>query len=52
MLVFDGIIIVNVFLTAFFIDMDIPFCVLFSLEIILKLYTYGPLLYFSHLLNW
>ncbi|KAH3844387.1 hypothetical protein DPMN_086645 [Dreissena polymorpha] len=51
--VYDLVVIIEVFLIGFDVPgIDIPFCVLFYLEIGLKVYTYGPFKYFKRPRNW
>ncbi|XP_045185027.2 uncharacterized protein LOC123543029 [Mercenaria mercenaria] len=50
---YDIVVIIEVFLIGFDVaHIDVPFCCLFFLEILIKVFTYGPLRYFKRFSNW
>lgn len=51
--VFDFVVVVQMFLIAFSVeDIEVLFTVLFFLEIMVKVYTFGPLKFFKKRTNW
>ncbi|XP_052766149.1 uncharacterized protein LOC128207337 [Mya arenaria] len=52
-LMYDIIVLIEIFLIGFAVEGEsVPFCLLFSIEILLKVYTFGPKQYFRDSSNW
>ncbi|WAR20641.1 hypothetical protein MAR_002479 [Mya arenaria] len=50
---YDIIVLIEIFLIGFAVEGEsVPFCLLFSIEILLKVYTFGPKQYFRDSSNW